>query len=86
MINFLGKQLATKLNMKVMPSKGIIRLGIKDDHGTTTEINFEKFKYTLSNGLKKRLQNLKVENVNEICNSLIQQLIDNQSILNLGNF
>ncbi|MFX1237034.1 MAG: hypothetical protein ACFFAS_13545 [Promethearchaeota archaeon] len=84
-IKLLGKKLATKINTKVMPSIGFIRLALKDDYGEIETLSVEKLIYTIKNGLRKRLEAIHFENVNEIVGYLLKELIDNQSLITASN-
>ncbi|MFX1274237.1 MAG: hypothetical protein ACFFBP_21730 [Promethearchaeota archaeon] len=85
-IQFLGQKLAAKIDKPLMPSKGIIRLAIKDDHGEFKNMTFDKLKYSLKNGLKKRLESINISNSDEVCNYLLKELISNQSLLTMAKF
>jgi len=85
-INFLGEKLAIKINKPAIACKGLIRLGIKEDHGDTLDLTFEKVKKSIKSGLKKRLDNIGVFNSSEVCNYLLKELVSNQSLLTMANF
>ena len=85
-INFLGEKLAVQINKPAIACKGLVRLGIKEDHGGTEELTFEKVKTTIQRGLKKRLDNIGISNSNEVCNYLLKELVSNQSLLTMANF
>ena len=85
-INFLGEKLAVKINKPAIACKGLIRLGIKEDHGSTQDLNFDKVKQSVKSGLKKKLENIGITNLNEICNYLLKELVNNQSLLTMANF
>ena len=85
-INFLGEKLAVKINKPAIACKGMIRLGIKEDHGDTQGLTFEKVKLSIKSGVKKRLDNISIANSNEVCNYLLKELVSNQSLLTMANF
>lgn len=85
LINILGESLAGQTKLGSMPSKGFIRLAIKDDFGDKN-IDIKDLKYMLKNGLKNRLIKLKVPNYDDVLLHLEHTLMENQSVLTLSNF
>lgn len=86
MIKFLGEKLAQKIDKKVMPSTGFIRLAIRDDYGTSKDLSIQNIKHSLENGLKERLKKINIQNIDEIISYLVRILLENQALLSMTNF
>ncbi len=85
-VSFLGEKLAIEINIEPIAGKGLIRLAIKDDLGEAQDINIQKLRKVIKNGLKNRLEKINVENVNSVITKLDSLLISNQSLFTIGNF
>lgn len=85
-VSFLGEKLASEINIDPIAGKGLIRLAIKDDLGESHDINIQKLRNVIQNGLKKRLERIDIENVNLIIKKLDNLVVTNQSIFTIGNF
>lgn len=86
MIKFLGENLAKKINKDVMPSTGFIRLALKDDHGMNKDLSIKDIKHTLESGLRKRLNAINIQEIDEIINFLNKKLLENQALLTMTKF
>ena len=85
-ITFLGEKLSKKINKELMPTKGFLRLAIKDQFGMDVKIKnltYQDFKKVFQTTLKKRLKAIEVSNLDEIIEYLTNELKNNQSLLTM---
>jgi len=87
-IKSLGDVLASKINISPTAARGLIKLAIKDELGPFTiinSINLNNMQKTIQNSLMKRLNNLAIQNVETITNSLLTHLKEIQSLITMAN-
>ena len=87
-IKSLGDVLADKVSISPTAARGLIKLAIKDELGPFTNINkpnYESLKKTIQNSLKKRLNNLTLQNVDVITESMLIHLKEIQSLITMAN-
>jgi len=83
-INHLAEVLSKKINISATASRGLIKLAIKDEIGPFMPLNIiglKEYKAIIHSSLKRRLQNLNVENIEEIIELLLDELITHQSLV-----
>ncbi|TFG18214.1 MAG: hypothetical protein EU531_00875 [Promethearchaeota archaeon] len=86
-INILGKNLATNLNISPPAARGLIKLSIKDQFGPfkpLSQLSYEDLKLIINQSLKKRLLNLEVVNLRTIINIMLEDLKKNQSVITMA--
>lgn len=86
MIKYLGIILSEKIDLSPSASAGLIRLSIKDTVGPFKPIKRLKFKdYQLSCEihLKNRLQKLNINNIDQIIKRILDELVQNQSLITM---
>ncbi len=87
-IHYLANILSTEIKISPPAARGLIKLSIKDELGPFKpifRINYTDLKNTLENSLKKRLNNLNVNDSDQIIKNLVFELTNNQSIIKIGN-
>ena len=85
-IYYLGHILSERIGISPAASRGLIKLAIIDEFGPFKSIDslgVRDFKQFITNSLSKRLQNLKMDNYVEVIERLIQEVIENQSIITM---
>lgn len=83
----MGDLLAQKINISPPAARGLIKLSIKDELGPFkpyNQIDFEDFKKTFENSLKKRLIKLDIQKCESILDYIIDELTLNQSLITIG--
>jgi hypothetical protein len=86
-IKYLGDLIAENLQIRPAAGRGLIKLAIKDRFGPfkpLKQLTFTDYKEVLHNEVKNRLIILEINKVDVIINRLIDFLIENQSIITLG--
>ncbi len=85
-IYYLGHILSERIGISPAASRGLIKLAIKDEFSPFKAIDslgVRDFKNFITNSLSKRLQDLNIKNYKEIIEFLIQEVIENQSIITM---
>ena len=85
-INYMGDVLSKMIGISPSASRGLIKLSIKEEVGPfkpISDIGLKEYQDTINNSLKKRLQDLKISNFEEIVNLLLKQLITHQSLITM---
>ncbi|MFX1239256.1 MAG: hypothetical protein ACFFAS_05605 [Promethearchaeota archaeon] len=88
-ITYLSEILSKRINISPIASRGLLKLSIQDELGPFIDfytINFQGLKASIENALKKRLINLKIENLDEVIELLISELKTNQSLMTMDKF
>ena len=88
MIKYLSIILSEEVNLSPSASGGLIRLAIKDEIGPfkpITQLDLNDYKNSCENALKHRLQKLSVDNIDQIIERLVNELIQNQSLITMEN-
>ena len=83
-INHLAEILSNKINISVTASRGLIKLAIKDEIGPFVPLNkigLKEYQLIIRSSLKRRLQDLNVENFEDIIRVLLHELITHQSLI-----
>ena len=83
-LNILAEFIAKEINISPPAARGLLKLSIKDQLSPfkpLSQITFRDLKNVINSSLKARLNHLNVPNVNKLIDSLIQQLIDHQSLI-----
>ena len=83
-INHLADVLSIRINISATASRGLIKLAIKDEIGPFEPLNkigLKEYKRVIQTSLKRRLQNLNVENFEEIIVILSNELVTHQSLI-----
>jgi hypothetical protein len=86
-IKYLGDLLAEKLYISPAAGRGLVKLAIKDRFSPFKPINqlkFNDYKEVIQNEVKNRLKSLGISNIDLVINSLVNSLVENQSIITLG--
>ena len=86
-IKYLGDLLAEKLHIRPAAARGLLKLGIMDRFGpfkVLNQLNFNDYKEVIQYEVKKRLLLLEISNIESIIEELIKSLVENQSIITLG--
>ena len=86
MIKYLSIILSEEVNLSSAASGGLIRLAIKDEIGPfkpLKQLDLKDYKTSCENALKERLQKLSVENIDQIIERLVNELIQNQSLITM---
>ncbi|NHI93511.1 MAG: hypothetical protein EAX96_13570 [Candidatus Lokiarchaeota archaeon] len=81
---FLGKILAEETGKKLIHCSGMIRLAFKDANKDPDTPIYKEIKEVIENYLKKRLDNVKIQNSDGIIRKLVSELTKNQSIFSLA--
>ncbi|MHA1703689.1 MAG: hypothetical protein ACTSWK_15650 [Promethearchaeota archaeon] len=85
-INYMGDVLSKMIGISPSASRGLIKLSIKEEVGPfkpISDIGLKEYQDTINNSLKKRLQDLKISNFEEIVNLLLKELITHQSLITM---
>ena len=88
MIKYLSIILSEEVNLTPSASGGLIRLAIKDEIGPfkpIKQLDLKDYKTSCENALKKRLQKLGVDNIDQIIKRIVNELIQNQSLIIMEN-
>ena len=74
--------IAKEINIKPMPSRGIIRLVIRLDYPNKDpeDLSFDEMLHVFKNGLKAKLGNIGIDNNSSIVNKMVSELTKNQSL------
>ncbi|MFX0024122.1 MAG: hypothetical protein ACFE9S_17475 [Candidatus Hermodarchaeota archaeon] len=86
MIKYLSIILSEQIDLSPSASAGLIRLAIKDTVGPfkpINQLNFKDYKISCEINLKKRLQKLNINNINQIIISILDELVQNQSLITM---
>lgn len=86
-IKYLGDLLAQKLHISPAASRGLIKLAVKDRFGPFKPLNqlsFNDYKDVIEEEVRNRLKLLEISHIDAIIDSLITSLVENQSIITLG--
>ena len=86
LIRYFGNILAKKINRKEMPARGLIRLAIRLDFGDKDpeKLSYEDFLHLFNNGLKKKLEIIDVQNIDQVIKEMIAELTSKQSLFTIG--
>jgi hypothetical protein len=85
-IYYLGHILSQKIGISTAASRGLIKLAISEEFGPFKSLetlgvrDFQKF---INNTLKKRLMDLNINNYQKIVDFLLDEVLDNQSIITM---
>ena len=84
--NYFGEYLATLTGKRPIACKGMIRLAVKDKYPDRApeQLNYSELRVIFDTTLKQRLENVDIPNVAQITQSIIEYLIQNQSILTMA--
>ena len=86
MIKYLSIILSEQVNLSPSACGGLIRLAVKDEIGPykpTNQLNLEDYKKSCENALKHRLEKLGVDNIDQIITRIVNELIQNQSLITM---
>ncbi|MFW9929761.1 MAG: hypothetical protein ACFFD1_10250 [Candidatus Thorarchaeota archaeon] len=86
-IKYFGAIIAENLQISPPAARGLIKLAIKDRYGPfkpLEQLTFNDYKEVLKNEVKTRLETIEINNIDELISRLINFLIENQSIITLG--
>ncbi|MFX0024671.1 MAG: hypothetical protein ACFE9S_20355 [Candidatus Hermodarchaeota archaeon] len=86
MIYYLGALLSKEIGISEAASRGLIKLAIKEDIGPYKELNtmdLRDYHKVIQNSLKKRLENLNIENFKQIISLLLTEIVENQSLITM---
>ena len=87
-VTFLGNMLAQLIHKPVLVSKGFVRLAFKDAGLalllSQNALDLMEINFVIENHLKKRLEKLRIENVDDIVSSLSMGMIKSQVILTMS--
>ncbi|TXT64080.1 MAG: hypothetical protein BAJALOKI3v1_260016 [Promethearchaeota archaeon] len=87
-ITLLAEKLASKIEMTPTATRGLIKLSIKDEVGPfkpIEQLDYDDLMDIINRSLKKRLEAIKVDNVDLIIKYLAKTLIENQSLITMGS-
>ncbi|MBD3216095.1 MAG: hypothetical protein GF311_26010 [Candidatus Lokiarchaeota archaeon] len=87
-ITLLAEKLASKIEMTPTATRGLIKLSIKDELGPfkpIEQLDYYDLREMINHSLKKRLEAIKVDNVDLIIKFLEKTLIENQSLITMGS-
>ena len=81
----LGDELSTMLNIKPIQAKGLLRLAIRDviPGQLAEELTLNQLMDVLKNGLKGRLERIGVSNSNIIVNKMVNFATKKQSLITI---
>ena len=85
-IYHFGYILSERINISVAASRGLIKLAIKEEFGPYQPLNtlgLRDYQNLITHSLKRRLQDLKVPQCEEIVELLIDELLKNQSLITM---
>jgi len=85
-IKYLSIVLSEEVNLSPSASGGLIRLAIKDEIGPFKpfkQLDLNDYKTSCENALKKRLQKLGVNDIDQIIKRIVNELIQNQSLITM---
>jgi hypothetical protein len=80
-IDFLGNKVSIYAEKDLLPSKGLVRLAIRDDYGQKSSLSYSEIKHVINNGLKNRLEKIRVSNIDTIVSNLLGEMTEKQSLL-----
>lgn len=85
-INVLAEKLGKKIGISPAAARGLLKLAIKDELGSF--INYKNLKYEqlesiIENSLRKRLEKLNIENIDQIINYLEDKKKKYQSLITM---
>ena len=86
LINLLAENISEQVKISPLAARGLFKLAIKEEVGPFKPLNtlsYEKFERVIKNSLKKRLEGLKVANIDSIIANLIIILTKNQSLITM---
>ncbi|MHA2338343.1 MAG: hypothetical protein ACXACX_13635 [Candidatus Hodarchaeales archaeon] len=86
MIKYLSIILSEEVKLSPSACGGLIRLAIKDEIGPfkpIRQLDLKDYKTSCANALKERLKKLSVDNIDQIIERLVNELIQNQSIITM---
>ena len=85
-IRVMGEILAEKIKKEVMPSRGLIRLAIKKDlpEKDINKLSYKDFLFVFQNGLKEKLELIRVPNVEKVIDEMISELKLKQSLITIS--
>ncbi|MHA1791906.1 MAG: hypothetical protein ACTSVI_04625 [Promethearchaeota archaeon] len=83
LVDFIGNQVSESFGIKPSAAKGLIVLSLKDEYGDIGLycLHLSKMKEVLMNSLKKRLETLKIDNLDKKLSRIYLKLVENQSII-----
>lgn len=87
-INILGQSLSDLTHKPYLACKGLIRIAFNDD-GFQGKLNYNQLNYNdtvfvLKHGLKRRLEIINIEYVDDTIDSLIETITKSQSIFTMS--
>lgn len=87
-VNILGQSLSELTHRPYLACKGLIRIAFNDD-GFQQKLNYNQVNYSdtvfvLKNGLKKRLEVINIEYIDDTINSLIDVITRSQSVFTMS--
>ena len=88
MIKYLSLILSEEISLSPSASGGLIRLAIKDEVGPfkpIKQLDLKDYRNSCANALKERLQKLSVDNIDQIIERIVNELIQNQSLITMEN-
>lgn len=86
-IKFLADKLASRIGMSPVAARGLIKLSIKDKFGPfkpIEQLTYGDLDQMIEDSLKKRLEEIEIENLEEIIRYLKTELSENQSLITMG--
>lgn len=86
-MDIFSEILSRKINKSLIPTAGLMRLAVKDTFPNKeyyTDLSFKEVKQVFSKGLKQRLEELSIQNVEEIVEEMISELKKHQSLFTIA--
>jgi hypothetical protein len=86
-IKFLADKLARKIGMSAVAARGLIKLSIKDKYGPFKpyeQLTYGDLEQMIEDSLKKRLEEIEIDNLEDLITFLKTELNENQSLITMG--
>ncbi len=86
-IHYLSTHLSKMIHISPLAARGLIKLAIKDQMGPFFDFNqitFQELITTIKDSLKSRIKRFQITNSDEITVKLEQELILNQSLIEMS--
>ena len=84
-ISIFGQILSEKINLKLMPSKGVIRIAFVEANLDPNTSKYVHYKKVFEEYLKERLERIGIENTADIVEYMISELVRNQAVFTMGS-
>jgi hypothetical protein len=84
LILYFGDFLSEKIGIPPVAARGLIRFSLKDEVGSSENLNYDVLLKTFKNSLKSRLERIGIENRDKVSNDMIKELRNKQSLFTMS--